>query len=152
MSSLTSAPLRLGWRRTQPRRYLLVPRVVAGLPLLAIGLMHVTADGYGMRPLVEAAGFPFASLLAPLAVAAELVAGLSLLLGVWARIGALLAIVTMVAAAYAHFAIEHWPNAGGEPPLALPLIVMVCAAWVLWRGAGGWSVDGRADAVPHASE
>ena len=97
-----------------------------------------------MRPLVEAAGLPFVSLLAPLAVAIEIVAGVSLLAGVWARLGALLAIPTMAVAAYSHLAIDVWPNAGGEPPLALPLAVLACAVYVLWRGAGRWSVDARA--------
>ena len=130
-------------RATSAGRHVIVPRVIAAVPLLAIGLMHVFAEGLGMRPLVEAAGLPAPALLAPLAVAVEIVAGLSLLFGAWARIGAALAIVTMAVAVYAHVVIEAWPNAEGEPPLALPLVVMVCAAYVLWRGAGRWSVDAR---------
>ncbi len=125
------------------QRLLLIPRVIAGLPLLAIGLMHVIADGYGMRPLVEAAGLPAAALLSPVAVAVEVVAGALLLLGAFARVGAALALPAMAVAAYAHVAIEEWPNAGGEPPLALPVIVALAAAVILARGAGAWSVDAR---------
>lgn len=51
-----------------------------------------------MRPLVEAAGFPFAPVISPVAVAFEIVAGLSLLLGLGARVGAFLAIPTMLGA------------------------------------------------------
>lgn len=131
-------------RATKPYRHMLLPRIIAGVPLLGIGLMHVFVPGLGMLTLVEAAGLPVPALLSPVAVAIEIVAGLSLLLGLWARIGALLAIPTMLVAAYAHLAIGIWPNGPeNEPPLALPILVMACAAYVLWRGAGRWSLDGR---------
>ncbi len=126
------------------RPYLVVPRVIAGLPLLAIGLMHLMDPALGMRPLVEGAGIPFAGVVAPVAVAAEIVAGISLLLGLWARLGALLGVATMIAAVYSHLVIDVWPNgAENEPPLALPIVVGVAAALVAWRGAGRWSFDGR---------
>lgn len=131
-------------RATKGYRHTLLPRIVAGVPLLAIGLMHVFGPEHGMRPLVEATGLPFAALLSPLAVVFEIVAGLSLLLGLWVRIGAFIAVPTMLVAVYAHLVIDVWPNgAENEPPLALPIIVMACAAYVLWRGAGRWSLDGR---------
>jgi putative oxidoreductase len=123
---------------------MLLPRIVASVPLIGIGLMHVFVPGLGMRSLVEAAGLPFPALLSPVAVAIEIVAGLSLLLGLWARIGALLAVPTMLVAVYAHLAIDVWPNGPeNEPPLVLPILVMACAGYVLWRGAGRWSFDGR---------
>lgn len=131
-------------RATEPFRHLLLPRIVAGAPLLGIGLAHVFVAEAPMRPLVEAAGFPFAAVTSPVAVAVEIVAGLSLLLGLWARIGGILAIPTMLGALYAHAVIDVWPNgADNEPPLVLPIVVMVGAAYVLWRGAGRWSFDQR---------
>jgi uncharacterized membrane protein YphA (DoxX/SURF4 family) len=66
-----------------------------------------------------------------------------LLAGLYARLGSLIAIPTMVVAVYAHVAIDVWPNPGGEPPVALPIIVMAGAVYVLLRGAGAWSVDSR---------
>jgi putative oxidoreductase len=131
-------------RHTRPYRYTLLLRVVAGVPLLGIGLAHVFAPEAPMRPLVEAAGIPFAAVVAPVAVAIEVVAGLSLLLGLWARIGALLAIPTMLGAVCAHLVIGVWPNGPeNEPPIGLPLAVAVCAGLVLWKGAGRWSADHR---------
>lgn len=132
-------------RVTARHRYTLIPRIIAGVPLLGIGLVHVFAPDFGMRPLVEAAGIPFAAVVSPVAVGFEVVAALCLLLGFWARVGALLAIPTMLVAVFAHLSIEDWPNgAENEPPLALPLIVALSAAFVLWRGAGRWSLDARA--------
>ena len=136
------APERI--RATGAYRHTLLPRIVAGVPLLGIGLVHVAVPEAPMRPLVEAAGFPFAAIVSPTAVAFEIAAGLSLLLGFWARVGGLLAIPTMLGAVYAHLVIDVWPNGPeNEPPLLLPIAVTVCAAYVLWRGAGRWSLDRR---------
>lgn len=99
-----------------------------------------------MRPLVEAAGIPLAAIVSPLGVAIEILAGLSLLLGLWARVAALLAVPTMLGAIYAHIVIGVWPNgAQSEPPLVLPVAVLACSAYVLWRVAGRWSIDRRRD-------
>jgi uncharacterized membrane protein YphA (DoxX/SURF4 family) len=50
----------------------------------------------------------------------------------------------VLGALYAHVVIDVWPNGpDNEPPMALPLAVMACAAYVLWRGAGRWSLDHR---------
>lgn len=136
-------------RATDPYRHMLLARVVAGVPLLGIGVAHVVVPETPMRPLVEAAGFPLPALVSPLGVAIEIIAGLSLLLGLWARIGGLLAIPTMLGAVYAHLMIDVWPNAAAdEPPLALPIIVLAGAAYVLWRGAGRWSLDRRHGSRP----
>jgi putative oxidoreductase len=120
-----------------------VDRIIGGLPLLVIGLSHVLWEGAAMQPLVEAMGLPLAGVLAPAAVALEIAAGVSLLLGYWTRAGALLAIVTMAAAFYSHLAIDVWPNPQ-EPPLLLPLVILASAVFLLWRGGGRWSLDARA--------
>ena len=123
-------------------RHIILPRLVSGLPLLAIGLAHVFNPSTPMMPLVEAADLPAAAILSPIAVAAEILAGTLLLLGAYARLGALLAIPTMAVAFYAHLVIDVWPNgASNEPPVLLPLAVLACATYVLWRGAGAWSID-----------
>lgn len=141
-----------GWtfneiQSTGAERHLIVPRLVAGIPLLFIGLAHVFDGTAPMRPLIEAADLPAAALLSPLAVSAEILAGVLLLLGLYARLGAIIAIPVMVVALYAHIVIDVWPNAAGEPPIALPLAVAACAAYVLVRGAGAWSLDRRLAAM-----
>jgi putative oxidoreductase len=131
-------------RATDPYRHLLLPRVVAAVPLLGIGLAHAFVAEAPMQPLVEAAGFPLAAVVSPVAVAIQIVAGVSLLLGLWARIGAALVVPVMLGAIYAHLVIDVWPNgAENEPPLALPILVLLSAGYVIWRGAGRWSLDER---------
>lgn len=132
-------------RGTQPSRHILLARVVAGVPLFGIGLAHVFVPEAAIRPMVEAAGFPFPAVVAPVGVAIQIVAGLSLLLGLWARIGGFLAVLSMLGAIYAHVVIDVWPGSVEEgPPDALPIVVLAGAAYVLWRGAGRWSLDRRA--------
>ena len=130
--------------RTDRSRATIVVRVIGGVPLLLIGLVHAFGTSAPMQPLVEAMGLPFAGVLAPLAVAAEIVAALSLLLGLWARAGGLLAVGVMAVAFAAHLVIEVWPSPN-EPPTPLPLVILACAAYVAWRGAGRWSLDARMD-------
>lgn len=145
----TGQPLHDRIRSTHPYRHLVLPRVVAGVPLLGIGLAHVLVPEAPMRPLVDAAGFPLPALVSPLGVSVLIVTGISLLFGLWARVGAVLAIPVMIGAVYAHLVIDVWPNgAENEPPLGLPVAVMLAAAYVAWQGAGRWSLDHRPGTEP----
>ena len=55
----------------------------------------------------------------------------------------------MLVALYAHAAVD--PTSGVMmPPLALPLVVLTTAAYVLFRGAGTWSLDLRSQDTPAA--
>jgi uncharacterized membrane protein YphA (DoxX/SURF4 family) len=129
-------------RQTGAARWPIAPRLVAALPLAGFGSFHLT----GMTPLMEIlelAGIPLPSLnyfLAPVMMA---IAGLSLGLGFYARIGAILGSGAMVVAAYSKLVITDWPGPV-EPPLALPLVVLAACLIVLAVGAGAWSLDRRA--------
>ena len=132
-------------RATTDHRHLLVARIVAGVPLVMTALSHIFVPEAPLRPLVEAAGFPLAAVLSPVAIGVKIAAGCSLLLGLWARIGGFLGAGMMLGALYAHLVIDVWPNAPEvpEPPLIAPISVLVAAAYVLWRGAGRYSLDRR---------
>ncbi len=62
----------------------------------------------------------------------RLLAGVLLISGVQARLGALLAIATMFGAVFAHVRYD-WTD---EPPVLLPVMIVVLAAMVLLRGPG----------------
>lgn len=79
---------------------------------------------------------PFPELGAIVAPIAEVVAGPSLLLGLFPRIGALIAIGSMSGALVAHLRFD-WAD---EPPLMLPIAVLLLALVVLVRGAGTWAL------------
>jgi putative oxidoreductase len=137
-------------RATLPYRHLLVPRIVAGVPLLVSGVTHLVVPEAPLRPLVEAAGFPLAAIISPVAVVAKIVAGVLLLLGAWARVAAAVAVPLMLGAVYSHLVIEVWPNAPEmqEPPMVAPIAVLTSSAYVLWRGAGRWSLDRQERSSP----
>lgn len=129
-------------RDAGPYRHVVLARLIAGVPLFTIGLAHVFVPEAAMRPMVEAAGFPAPAVVSLIGVAIQIVAGLSLLLGWWARIGGLLGVLSMLGAIYAHIVIDVWPGEVPEgPPDALPVVVLLGSGYVAWRGAGRWSLD-----------
>lgn len=133
-----------------------VLRFVAGAILLVFGLMHVSGM-MPMWPLIQAAGLPAPHLTAIAASIAEVLAGISLLLGAYARVGAALAIGVMLGAVLTHLRIPNdaWPDVEqiAENPTATtnePLFLMYVAiaiifigGIIIWKGAGRWSLDRR---------
>jgi len=139
-----------GLRKTGGSKHILVARTVAGAPLALFGLMHL-AGVMPMKPLLKAAGMPGAGVMAIVAPLGQLAAGLLLLSGAFARIGAVLAIGTMLGALHTHVQIpgDGWPESNGGPEepvfmMGLAAVIIVASGYVLWRGAGGLSVDYKA--------
>jgi len=129
-------------RQTRPLKWMMIPRVIAALPLTVFGSFHLT----GMTPLMEileGAGIPFPQINYYLAPIMMVTAGLSMGLGYYARIGAGIGSVAMLVATYSKLALEQWPGPS-EPPLALPLVVLSACALILVKGAGAWSRDLKA--------
>lgn len=128
-------------RKTEKIKWLIVPRVIAALPLVVFGSFHLT----GMSPLREIllrANIPFPGINFYLAPLVMVLAGLSMGLGFYTRIGAAAASFAMLVAAYSKLVIEEWPGPM-EIPLALPLVVLGACAVLLVKGAGAWSLDAK---------
>jgi uncharacterized membrane protein YphA (DoxX/SURF4 family) len=71
--------------------------------------------------------------------------GVALVLGVFARPVAVLVIGLMTVATYVHLVVDDpslFPLQPSEP--IIPLAVILVSAYMLWRGAGAWSLDLRA--------
>ncbi|MGE3808637.1 MAG: DoxX family membrane protein [Gemmataceae bacterium] len=124
-------------------------RLVAGLPLLVLGAKHFI-DPQHFKNILVASELPMPEVSAIAAPVAECLAGLLLLLGVFARLGGLLGIATMAPAIYSTIQLAKLdPNklpAGLTevpfvPPLPVPIAVLVCSLLVVLLGAGAWSVD-----------
>jgi uncharacterized membrane protein YphA (DoxX/SURF4 family) len=129
-------------RKTSPAKWLLAPRLIAALPLLVFGSFHLT----GMSPLLEIlrrAGIPFPEINFYLAPIFMVLSGLSMGIGFYARIGALIGSGAMVVATYSKLVIEEWPGPM-EIPLLLPLVVLAGCGVVLVKGPGAWSSDLKA--------
>ncbi len=124
------------WQQTSPHKHLVILRLIAAVPLIGIGVQHLIGTA-PILPILDGAGFPVPGILEWLAPSIEVVAGLALALGWHARPGALLAVVSMICALYAHNAFD-W---GDEPILILPLAVLLTSLQIAMTGAGAFSVD-----------
>jgi uncharacterized membrane protein YphA (DoxX/SURF4 family) len=131
-------------RKTSPEKWILAPRLIATLPLVVFGSFHLT----GRSPLLEIlrrAAIPFPEINFYLAPIFMVVAGLSMGIGFYARIGALIGAGAMLVATYSKLVIEEWPGPM-EIPLLLPLVVLAGCMVVLVKGPGAWSLDLKASA------
>jgi uncharacterized membrane protein YphA (DoxX/SURF4 family) len=129
-------------RKTSPAKWILAPRLIAALPLVVFGSFHLT----GRSPLLEIlrrADIPFPEVNLYLAPISMVVSGLSMGIGFYARIGALIGCFAMVVATYSKLVIEEWPGPM-EIPLLLPLVVLAGCMVVLVKGPGAWSSDLKA--------
>jgi len=142
--------------KTTNQKHLAILRIIAGAPLVMFGIMHLTGAA-PMEPLVEAAGLPMPGVTAIVAPLAQLLAGLLLISGAFTRIGALIAIPVMLGGLITNLKIpnDQWPTPsdldpaimvpGAEPAMLTPLaiVVILLSAYILFKGAGAWSVDSR---------
>ena len=136
-------------QQTTDKAFPIVPRLIAGGILTFFSLKHF-GDPEHFRHIMTAAGFPMVELNVWAASATELLAGILLLSGFFARIGGLLGIATMIPAIIATLKIAgldagNLPGGLTEvpfvPPLPLPIVTMVMSVIVLAVGAGKFSID-----------
>jgi uncharacterized membrane protein YphA (DoxX/SURF4 family) len=129
-------------RKTKATKWLIIPRLIAALPLVVFGSFHLT----GRSPLLEIlrrADIPFPEVNFYVAPVVMVLSGLSMGLGFYARLGALAASFAMLVAAYSKLVIEEWPGPM-EIPMALPMVVLAACLAILIKGAGAWSSDLKA--------
>jgi uncharacterized membrane protein YphA (DoxX/SURF4 family) len=131
-------------RKTNDSKLTIAPRLLAALPLIAIGIGHLVDPG-SFRLILEGSGIPMPEINLIIAPVVEIAAGILLLVGLLARAGGLAAASTMLVALYSHAVIDPsiFPETMAMPPIILPLIVLASALWVAYAGAGRWSLDSR---------
>ncbi len=163
---MTSNPL----LKTGNQKWIIALRILAGGPLTLFGLMHLVG-AMPMQPLLEEAGLPSPSLMAILTPLVQLLAGLSLLLGAFTRVGAALAIATMAGALVTHIKIpnDKWPDVAAwaenpdawnanpvymaepTPMMLMAIVILLLSAALIYLGAGAFSLDHKlASAEPAA--
>lgn len=129
--------------QTHSSRATVVPRLIAGVPLVGINIQHLTGAA-PLEPILIGAGIPMPGINAVVGPVFGVIAGVLILAGTFARIGSVIAIGSMLMALFAHVRFD-WAD---EPTIALPIAVIAASAWILWKGAGAWSVDGRTGTAP----
>jgi uncharacterized membrane protein YphA (DoxX/SURF4 family) len=137
--------------RTAGHKFVIVLRLLAGLPLLGFGLLHFVKPDH-FREILIASDIPKVGLNMYAAPLAEALGGLLLVLGLFARIGGILGIATMAVAAYSTVALSGLTVADlpagltevpEVPPMPLPVMVAVASLIVVILGGGAWSLDRR---------
>ena len=132
-------------QQTEAGRWMLAPRLAAGLPLLVAGAAHYVRPSLLELALAEA-GAPLRGWLVQSLPCIAIVAGVLLLLGYFGRLGAFLAVQISLLSFFTIVKLYELPLLDARaallaPPLAMPLIVTVSAFAVLWLGSGRWSLD-----------
>ena len=133
-------------QQTTPRKIMLLPRLLAGVPMVFFGANHFMNPQH-FRDILTASGVPMVDVNVWAASSAEMLGGILLLTGFFARVGGILGIGTMAPAILATVRMAGLPDAPKVPPLPLPIVVVVASAVVLVLGGGAWSADARRNAA-----
>ncbi len=123
----------------------IIPRLIAGGVLTLFGAMKLVSPDLqqNVGAMLEQASIPGGASMLWVVAAGEILAGVLLLSGALARVGAALAVVQMLGALYVHFTIDV--NAT-DPPIELPphffpVVILLAALVVLVTGSGRLGVD-----------
>ncbi len=131
-------------RKTSNDKLAGVLRLLLGFVFFMAGVLKMVVPtlGEAFAGQLVVANIPFYGLSLYMVPIVETVLGITLLFGLHARLSAVVAAVIMVVATYVHLAVDDpslFPFQPIEP--VGPLVLLVALLYVLWKGAGSWSMD-----------
>ncbi len=131
-------------RKTSNDKLAGVLRLLVGLVLFMAGVLKMVVPtlGEAFAGQLVVANIPFYVLSLYVFPIVETVLGITLLFGLHARLSAVVAAVIMVVATYVHLAVDDpslFPLQPIEP--VGPLMLLAALLYILWKGAGSWSMD-----------
>ncbi|MFQ5594300.1 MAG: DoxX family protein [Anaerolineae bacterium] len=131
-------------RSTTGDRALGIMRIFLGVLFAMTGLMKLFVPMLreAFSGQLTAANIPLHTFNMWFVPITEVTIGLLLVWGLFSRIGGLVAINIMIVATYVHLVVKDpalFPLQPTQP--IIPLVAIVIAGYVLWRGGGGWSAD-----------
>jgi uncharacterized membrane protein YphA (DoxX/SURF4 family) len=133
-------------RKTDDNKLATVVRGLLGFVFFMAGILKVVVPSLGeaFSGQLIAAEIPLYEVSLYTVPVVEMVIGLMLLFGLHARLSAAVAAMIMVVATYVHIVADD-PSLFPLQPLEPigPLVLLLMLAYVFWKGAGAWSVDGR---------
>ena len=131
-------------RSTKEDLILGVTRIALGMMFFSTGIMK-----YTIPMLWEAwsgqlthANIPLYHLNLYMVPLNEMTIGVLLIIGYYSRIFALIVLPLMIVATYVHLIVGDptlFPLQPDEP--VIPIVAILMAGYVIWRGAGSWSKD-----------
>lgn len=134
-------------RQTRDDNRVGVTRLVLGILFLMTGLLKLLVPmlAAAWSAQLIAAGLPFYTLTRWIVPFVEVGLGILLLLGLFARLAGLLVLAIMIVATYVHVVVDDpalFPLQPSAP--VIPFGVMFLISYVIWKGAGSWSLDLKA--------
>jgi putative oxidoreductase len=121
-------------------------RMALGALFLMTGVMKlavpILAEAFSEQ--LVASGIPMIGLVKWIVPVVEIGAGLAMMVGAFTRVVALIIIGIMAVASYVHLVVDDpamFPLQPHEP--VVPVVVILMAVYLLWRGGGRGSVDLR---------
>jgi len=112
-------------------------------------LVPMLADAWSGQLL--AANLPLYSITRWTVPFVEIALGIVLAMGILGRVAVVVVVGIMVVATYVHVVVDDpsmFPLQPSEP--IIPLIVIAMCAYILWRGAGAWSIDLKTQTLRHS--
>ena len=131
-------------RQTSPNKWVGTIRTMLGIIFLMTGIMKLSFAEFGSAwsiQLIEAE-IPFYALNFWFVPILEITLGITLLVGYYSRIGAVMIIPIMLVAIYVHITVSNpaaFPAQPQEP--FIPIAVIIMAVIVFIKGGGNWSLD-----------
>ena len=134
-------------RSTSDDKLAAVVRLLLAIVFVMTGVMKLVVPmlGEAWSGQLLAANVPFYTLTRWTMPFVEIGVGVALTVGTHARLASVIVMGIMVAATYVHVVVDDptlFPLQPSEP--IIPLIVLLMSDYIVWRGAGAWSVDLRA--------
>ncbi len=134
-------------RNTSDDKVAGVVRLLLAMIFVMTGVMKLVVPilGQAWSGQLLAANVPLYTLTRWTMPLVEIGVGVALTVGLYARLASVIVMGIMVAATYVHLVVDDptlFPLQPSQP--IIPLIVLVMSAYIVWRGAGAWSVDLRA--------
>jgi uncharacterized membrane protein YphA (DoxX/SURF4 family) len=131
-------------RKTSNNRMGGVLRLMLGFMFVMAGILKVVVPSLGQAfsGQLIAANIPLQGIVLFTFPIVETVLGILLVVGFHARLSAAAAAISMVVATYVHAVVKDpslFPLQPVEP--VGPLVLLAIALYVLWAGAGAWSID-----------
>lgn len=115
-----------------------------GVVFVTTGLMKLTLPTFGTAWSIQLtdAGIPLHSFNYWFVPIFEFLLGTSLLVGFYARLGALMTFPVMLVATYVHLSVDNPAAFPAQPqePYA-PVVMMIMALVIVVKGGGSWSRD-----------
>lgn len=119
-------------------------RLMLGVMFVMTGIMKLAVPDLGaaFAGQLQAANIPFQQFNIWFVPILETLVGLALLVGIYARLGALSVIGLMIVATFVHLVVDDPSLFPLQPELPIiPIVTIAMSAYLLKTGGGAWSAD-----------